>query len=186
MLRVIAAWPLERLVGLGLVAAALIFTLLLGALAQRGLRSLTWPVIAGVVTQSRVSWSLSDGKSRYSAQVEYTYDLAGHAYRSRTWTYRSQEPTEAFAGRIVARYPEGHAVSVHYDPAAPSRAVLEPGTDVFVLAALGVSALILILGLGLTVSTIPPVSTLLEQSGQHAARRRLEARRANARGPQRS
>lgn len=155
MLRAFAAWPLERLVGLGLIAVALLFTLLLGALAQRGLRSLTWPVIPG---------------------VEYTYNIGGRTYRSRTWTYRSQEPTEAFARRVVARYARGRPVGVHYDPAAPGRAVLEPGTDVFVLGALGVSALILLIGTGLTVSTVPPVSTLLVQ-------RRIRARRTNRRGP---
>ncbi|PYE53165.1 DUF3592 domain-containing protein [Deinococcus yavapaiensis] len=163
MKSVFASWPLERFVGLGLLVVALIFTLLLGALTQRGLRSLAWPTTSGTVTDSRVAWSLSDGKTRYSARVEYVYTVAGRTYRSSQRTYRSSESSEAYARDIVARLPKGRRVSVHFDPAAPARAVLEPGTDVFVLGALAVSVVVLLIGAGVFVRTVAPVSTWLER-----------------------
>lgn len=174
------SWPLERFTGLGLLAIALVFMVLLGALARQGLQSLTWPATSGTVTDSRVSWDLSGGKSRYSARVEYAYTVDGREYRSGQRTYRSSEPTETYALSVVARLPQGQGVRVHYDPAAPGRAVLEPGTDVFILGALGVSVLTLLAGLGITVSTVPAVSILLER------RRHDAARRMNSREPQRA
>lgn len=179
MKRAFASWPIERFVGLGILTAGLIFALLLAAIANLGLRSSAWPTTSGVITSSEVAWYRSDGKTRYAASLEYTYVLEGRPYRSSRRTYRSSEPTEAYARGVTARFPKGREVRVHYDPADPRRAVLEPGTDAIVLGALVTSGIVSLIGAGVLVGTVAPVATLLERRRHRAARRRIEARRSN-------
>ncbi|GGL88074.1 hypothetical protein GCM10010840_27670 [Deinococcus aerolatus] len=159
MIRILASWPLERVVGLGILSVTLMFALGLGGLAHLGHRTLTWPTTPGTVTDSRLSRSLSGEKERYTAHVESSSAVGGQGYRSQQVTRRSSPPDEAFARRVLARYPKGRPVQVHYAPATPGQAVLEPGTDAFILGALAVATVVLLVGGGVFVSTFRPSST---------------------------
>jgi len=170
-LRLVAAWPLERLVGFGLLTVGLIIALILGPLTWHGLRSASWPTAPGVVTDSRVTTSLSNGTTRYWAHVEVAYAVMGRTYRTQRRTYRSSESTESAARVIIARYPEGRTVRVHHDPARPDRAALEPGTDPVVFGAFALSGLVTLLGAAIAVSTLPVVATALQRPTTLRAKR---------------
>lgn len=169
-LRLVAAWPVERLMGLGLLTVALIAALILGPLTWHGLRSASWPTAPGVVTDSRVTLSLSSGTTRYWAHVEAAYTVMGRPYRTQRRTYRSSESAESAVRGAVARYPEGRTVRVHYDPAVPARAVLEPGTDPVVFGAFALTVLVTLLGAAITLSTLPVVATTLQRRRPVTAR----------------
>ena len=101
-----------------------------------------WPVVPGKVVQSgtesyrvRVSRNVV---TSWAPVVEYAYTVNGHEYRSRQIRLddSSGGGSNADAKKIAARYPEGRAVEVHYDPANPGHAALEKpsGTAWYLLA----------------------------------------------------
>ena len=91
--------------------------------------STAWPQVDGRVRTSEVEYRTdSDGDGSYYAEVLYGYTVEGVEYYANRVAYGdfgSSDP--GFAKRTVNRYPAGSAVMVHYDPASPERAVLEPG-----------------------------------------------------------
>ena len=114
----------------------LIFLLAGGGILFAGLKQVVhadassgWPSVAGEVRAASVEYETdSDGAGTYRAEVLYAYEIEGVqqlANRVAFGDFGSSDPGRA--QRIVNRYPEGSAVTVHYDPDEPSRAVLEPG-----------------------------------------------------------
>jgi len=96
--------------------------------------SARWPTTPGTVTASAVVEHVSRDKDdnieiRFVPQVRYSYRVGGREFHCDTqkwgWSelYVSREGPE----KILARYPKGGSVPVFYDPADPSKAVLEPG-----------------------------------------------------------
>jgi hypothetical protein len=93
----------------------------------QSLRSRSWPVVTGVITESRLdSRRNRDGQWSHTARIHYRYDVNGKTYNSDTISYAKG----LFDGASVqvSRYPQGSAVGVHYDPKDPRSAVLDPGT----------------------------------------------------------
>ena len=88
-----------------------------------------WPSVPGVVRSASVEYETdSDGAGTYRAEVLYGYSVEGVeqlANRVTFGDFGSSDPGRA--QRIVNRYPTGTEVDVHFDPADPTRAVLEPG-----------------------------------------------------------
>jgi hypothetical protein len=89
-----------------------------------------WPVTPGkvVISSTETFYEWSDGQEQifHAPVVEFTYQVHGHEYRSRQITLGSKlAGTQSLAARIAARYPQGSAVKVHYDPANASNAVLQ-------------------------------------------------------------
>lgn len=90
--------------------------------------SADWPAVRGTVESSRVESSTDDDGTTYGAEVLVRYEVAGAEYlsnRVRFGEFSSSDPGPA--QRTVRRYPVGAEVAVHYDPADPELAVLEPG-----------------------------------------------------------
>jgi hypothetical protein len=90
-----------------------------------------WTVVPGKVvksgTESYRTRSDRGRSSTYAPVVEYSYLVNGHAYRSRQIELgEAMDGTRAEAEQVAARYPEDSAVEVHYDPANPGNAALEP------------------------------------------------------------
>ena len=97
-----------------------------------------YPSVPGNVIDSRVeSHSDSEGGTSYSAKLRYAYVVNDHRYEGK----RVRFGMESFGGRkgsqqYVREHPPGSAVTVYYDPAKPSEAILEPGvagTDLFMI-----------------------------------------------------
>jgi len=91
-----------------------------------------WPPTTGTVRDaSVVTLRISRGKTSvtgYRARIEFEYVVAGTAYRGDHLSF-CQPPgleKQAVEARLT-QYPTGARVEVRYDPANPTRSVLEPG-----------------------------------------------------------
>jgi hypothetical protein len=85
----------------------------------------TWPTVAGTVASSRVD--KLDG-SHWETIVQYGYAVDGFRYSQANLSFGSGvSGDQAKAQAWADRYPAGATVTVHYNPADPSVAVLEPG-----------------------------------------------------------
>ena len=108
-----------------------------------------WPSVRGRIVSSRVEeyQERIDGTLRtsYRPAIEFSYAVRGREWRStQIKAGLEMSGTRASAEKIVAKYPEGGEVEVHYDPANPSNAALENPTGatwVLLLAALACFAL---------------------------------------------
>lgn len=125
---------------LGLPSAALMVALISFAVYFMALRqskaSASWPTTQGEIVSSKVVREEErverDGESTvditYRPEIRFGYRVGGRDYSSDSWkigmAVSSGSPT--YAETIVARYPAGRSVAVHYDPARPDEAVLEP------------------------------------------------------------
>jgi Protein of unknown function (DUF3592) len=88
-----------------------------------------WPVTPGtvVISSTETLRQINQGRASisYAPVVEFSYQVHGRDYRSRQITLGANlAGTQSFAEQTAARYPQGSAVDVHYDPANPSNAVL--------------------------------------------------------------
>lgn len=82
---------------------------------------------------------------QYLTRVSYAYAVDGREYQGDAIRFADQGSfNDAEAQAILDRYKPGTEVTVHYDPARPARAVLEPFLD-------GKSFL---LGIGLTACSV--------------------------------
>jgi hypothetical protein len=121
--------------------------------------SVSWPSVGGRVISSSVERHTSSGSrgssTTYGAEVQYDYTVDGTKYsadRVSFGDYSSSSPGHARG--IVNRYPAGSEVSVHYDPARPDVAVLEPGTSWGAYMPLGIGLVFALVGTGLTVAHV--------------------------------
>ena len=66
-------------------------------------------------------------KTRYKPNVVYGYDVAGVHYRGDKVSYSAAgASSDAIAQKIVARYPVGSALAVHYNPDNPGESTIDP------------------------------------------------------------
>jgi Protein of unknown function (DUF3592) len=96
--------------GLGLALAAL----WLGWMNRRSAR---WPSVVGVVVRSAAD------------EFVYRFEVGGIAHEVGRVAYAARWPAPPVPRRLVERCPVGHRVTVFYDPACPSSAVIERGAD---------------------------------------------------------
>jgi hypothetical protein len=134
------------LIGFGAIAIA-IGTALYVAQFRQGLRanaSKRWPVSSGKVLASALEKS-PDGRWRYRAAVQYRYRVGAKEYQSDRVFWGGNEGRQRHMASVIATYPQGCKVSVHYDPQNPAEAVLDPvqnpGSKPLVLYAMGMLAL---------------------------------------------
>ena len=121
--------------GLTVFAACFgLLALLFFFVSRRQTRQATnWPFVRGRIESSTVETlrTTVDGRSRttFAPAVEYAYEVNGVRYRSRQINLALKiSGTQGYAEGVVARYPEGSEIDVHYDPANPSSAALENPT----------------------------------------------------------
>jgi len=91
----------------------------------------------GVVTRSEIETSTDADGTTYLPLIEFAFTVADSRIRGTRVRFTELGSTDAdWARGIAAKYPVGTAVTVHYDPADPSRAILETGVsnlDLFML-----------------------------------------------------
>ena len=126
-----------------MIVAALSILLLIGAAigavgvrnAWRAAASRGWPTVPGVVVASaretHVTYDQRSNRSSkaYGSRVRVRYAVGGAEYETEQRRFGqivgTTDPSDA--ALLVLRYPSGAPVTVAYDPAHPSRAVMEPG-----------------------------------------------------------
>lgn len=89
--------------------------------------SKNWPFVTGEVLEFDVRNRPAD-KSVY-ASIRYSYKVDGNTYTGNRFTLENGEPAVRQVARRLDAYPEGHTVTVYYNPDNPSQAVLEPGVS---------------------------------------------------------
>jgi len=87
-----------------------------------------WPVVTGTIIESRIVDR--GGPERYCPFVRYAYDLGGTVFHASRIAQLPGDPSlcsraQETAAHLVQAYPVERRVPVHYDPAEPSRSVLE-------------------------------------------------------------
>lgn len=104
-----------------------------------------WPDTPGLIVHSEHRQA-PDGDND-SVRIEYDYQVAGQSHRGSKVSYAGGPAQAADKAALVARYPLGLAVTVYYDPADPSRAVLERAPSRAWIAAALIGLVIVAVGL---------------------------------------
>lgn len=95
---------------------------------RRAHQSVRWPSTSGQVLDSGVKYYVKAGRRNWEWHVFYRYSLKGISFeRNRVFFGTTIGPTEAIS--IVARFPKGVEVPVHYAPGNPGVSVLLPGVN---------------------------------------------------------
>lgn len=114
-----------------------------------------WPATQGIVIDSHIETSRSDGTTMYSAEVLYEYSVSGKKYSSNSIDFSETSSSAAsYANKIVDKYPKESVLSVYYNPSDPYEAVLEPGRKFSDYWIIGVSVIFVIVGVGGIINTI--------------------------------
>ena len=114
----------------------------------RGLRCESWPTADGVVDRAKMKFhSSSKGGVTYSADVSYHYQTAGTYHTGARLAFGTMSSSASYAQDILARYPVGAKVQVHYSPDDPELAVLETGVHGGVWIEFGVGTVFVLVGL---------------------------------------
>jgi len=122
----VGTWPVAAAAIFGY---ALLFKGTMSGAKRRSDETVDWPVVTGKVVRSRLYQS-TEASSRRGAseslrlQLRYVYSVDGASYEGEQVTrdgFRVGLQERAWA----ARYPAGASISVHYNPANPTEAVLE-------------------------------------------------------------
>lgn len=95
-----------------------------GSEALDGYRTRAWPETTGMIDESRGSDTKKPAIDYYHLSYTYVVDgvpRVGHKLR---FGHEGKD-----GARLQRRYPVGSKVPVYYDPADPTQAVLERGTD---------------------------------------------------------
>ena len=117
-------WTFVILLGVLAIAVIAGFLHLQKRADEAAARSHDWPTVTGRVVQNMLVTTYG----RHAPVVAYAYSVDGRDYRRsriRFGNYTNMNKADAEA--ILARYPDGGPVEVHYDPDEPGTAVLEPG-----------------------------------------------------------
>jgi Protein of unknown function (DUF3592) len=119
------------LIGFGAIAIAIGVALYVSQFRQglRATASKRWPVSPGTVVASALQKS-PDGRWRYRAAVQYRYRAGGKEYQSDRIFWGGNEGRQKHMASVIAAYPQGAKVSVHYDPQNPAEAVLDPAQNI--------------------------------------------------------
>ena len=112
------------------VPAHFVFLSTLDYESEQVLRQHSWPVAEGAVLVSSASGfggSPNSGGS-LTATVEFTYEVAGTTYttKQKWWGTCAIGCGSNDEKRVRERYQPGAAIEVHYDPADPGKAVVNP------------------------------------------------------------
>ena len=101
-----------------------------------------WPVVSGEIIQRGVGPSTTTGASRpgkyFEPKVTYSYQVGAAAFTGHRISLTTKAYDEDTAKKVANELPD--SVEVHYNPADPSDAVLDPGS-------IGVSILLVIGGI---------------------------------------
>nr|WP_320118232.1 DUF3592 domain-containing protein [uncultured Marinifilum sp.] len=88
-----------------------------------------WPVVKGVVSYSNIKSKKTDGKTMYSPDIKYTYEVQGENYTgNRISSFESSTSSYSAVKKDLIKYQQGKIVSVYYNPETHSISMLEPGT----------------------------------------------------------
>src|SRR5262245_42924649 len=135
---------IETLFGLTFACTGIGFLAMAVRHALLGMRSKTWPSVSGTI----MTCDLQTSDGTYRAEIAYRYNVGEKAYAANRVFFGDRISTSwsGLPARRLVKYPIQSAVSVFYDPAHPSRAVLEPGVNLQVWLEIGIAVICSLLG----------------------------------------
>ncbi|HTX20837.1 MAG TPA: DUF3592 domain-containing protein [Candidatus Aquilonibacter sp.] len=114
----------------------------------KSIRAEHWPVTDGIVQTAEMKSNIDNhGHTTHSADVTYSYQVAGTSYTGDKVSTGEMSSSVAYAQGILNRYPVGKTVTVHYAPDDPSDAVLETGIHGGTWICLGVGTVFALVGI---------------------------------------
>ena len=84
---------------------------------------------AGAVTRSDIETHHSRRSTTYSPKIMYAYRVNGKEYTGDRYRYGQMSSNDGRARRVVAEYPAGRQIDVHYAAADPADSVLFTGLE---------------------------------------------------------
>lgn len=87
----------------------------------------SFPSVDGTIVESKIVEDRDADGTTYTALLRYTYQVAGRDYTADRDRYYTVSVGQRAAQRIVEAHPVGSKVTVYYNPADPSDALLRPG-----------------------------------------------------------
>jgi hypothetical protein len=119
------------LIKLAAIAGGIIFIIIGIAQKRKAQKAAeTWLAVPGVILSSGVNEHHSRNSkghttTTYRPYVSYQYEVMGQPYTGNQIGFGTAGYGHGKAMSIIAAYPQGAPVTVHYDPADPAKAVLE-------------------------------------------------------------
>jgi hypothetical protein len=119
-----------------------------------GKATMKWPVTQGAVVSVKVGERVSTNDHKdityYFPVITYKFTVGGRDYTADRLSFSSNDSTfrtetEAF----IKTFPIGKKVSVHYNPASPRDAILEPGSSAEAWAMIVLAVPLIALGIGI-------------------------------------
>lgn len=105
-----------------------------------------WPSVEGTVITSRVA-----GERALHPEIVYEYSVAGSTFRDSTGfdtpSFGGKSVKQDVAEAIVAKFPSGSRVAVHYNPEMPSQSLLRLSPDWSLYGKIGLGGVLFGLGL---------------------------------------
>ncbi len=102
-----------------------IFTVIMGYQAHKYLTAkATYERTTGTMLSSRVAEHYSNNSTTYSPEIKYIYYVNGKKYIGKKYDVTGGSSSGSWAYNIVRKNPKGQKVTVYYDPANPSKAVI--------------------------------------------------------------
>jgi hypothetical protein len=96
----------------------------------RARASRDWPTVKGVVQADEVEQRQSSFYVFYKLALRYRYEVGGTSYDGDRVQFGPARVTaRELIETLAAKYPPGAQVNIHYDPNAPSMAVLETSDE---------------------------------------------------------
>lgn len=117
-----------------------------------GQASKLWPTVQGKIIHSAVvSDTSSQGKTSYSADIQFTYRVGGRDYQSSQVGIEpgpgaSSSSDPSGARQTVARYPVGNTVTVYYKSDKPLLGVLQTGVSTMTWVLIGIGGFFIFIG----------------------------------------
>jgi Protein of unknown function (DUF3592) len=119
------------ILSLVLILSGLLLSLICIAFIRMDLQSRRWPTVEGKITASRTEREATGYDSNHHMshawvpEIRYGYEVGGMQFQGkRIGNSIYSSSWRGGAQRVAHRFPSGKAVSVHYNPADPSQAVL--------------------------------------------------------------
>jgi len=117
-----------------IISSWMVYTNFSVPMVEEATVSETWPTTTGLITNSNIQQSESDGTTMYAAKINYDFTVDNKSYSGDRITLTSGNSTTSSIREVkkeLQAYPTGTNVKVYYDPELPNNAVLQPGADFF-------------------------------------------------------
>ena len=117
-----------------IISSWMIYTNFSVPMVEEASLSETWPTTTGIITNSDIRQTESDGTKMYAAVINYDFTVDNKSYSGDRITLTSGNSSTSSIREVkkeLQAYPTGANVKVYYDPELPNNAILEPGADFF-------------------------------------------------------